>query len=733
VLVSLFASTLFLTSTLLFVLEPLIAKGLLPVLGGGAAVWTTAVAFFQLALFVGYLYAHLGSTWLGLRRHAWLHLGLLAAVAVALPLRAPSGWAPPPAHQALWLFGKLAVSIGPVFVLLAATAPLVQRWLASTTHPAARDPYFLYAASNAGSLAALLAYPILIEPLLGLTWQRRIWTTGLGAAVVLLAACAAGARRYGIATDAAPPAQAAPTWRDRGRWLALSAVPSSLLLSVTSYVITDLVTLPLLWVAPLALYLSTFIFAFGRRSPLSPRRAVWAQALLVLPLMVEMSLPTRSAGWVLAPAHALLFFVTALCCHQSLAQSRPAADRSTEFYLWIAAGGAIGGLFNVALAPVLFHSVVEYPLGLVAAALLRPRPADAGVSPEARTQARRRDVVLPLGLAAVLAVGALITSRIGTRYGELPGLISLGVVLAIAGIGVYSFRWRPLRFGLGLAAVLMTGLTVTTGEGLLLHSERSFYGIHKVTLSRPGTRLLRHGTTIHGAQTYTPPEARFEPLTYYHGRTGVGRCLEAWAASPLRRRVGIVGLGVGTLAAYSAPGERWTMFEIDPVVVDIARDRGLFSYLADAKADVDYVVGDARLSLQSVPDGTFGVLVLDAFSSDAVPSHLLTREAMSLYVSKLAPSGVIAIHLSSRHLDLEPVMASAVESLGLTSRVLMDEPVPPAEQAWKWAADWMVVARGGADLAPLAADKHVRPPRARRDAGWTDDYSTLWRVLKLLH
>jgi hypothetical protein len=333
----------------------------------------------------------------------------------------------------------------------------------------------------------------------------------------------------------------------------------------------------------------------------------------------------------------------------------------------------------------------------------------------------------------VLFVGGWITGMIERRSGEIPGLVSLGVVLAIAGITVYSFRLRALRFGLGLAAVFLTGLVVTTGEGQLVHSARSFYGVHKVTFSRPGSRWLRHGTTIHGAQNLTSLAARREPLTYYHTGAGVGRCMTAWAASPLRRRVGVVGMGVGTLATYSAPGERWTMFEIDPAVVDIARDRGLFTYLADARGDIEYVVGDARLSMQAVPDGTFGLLVLDAFSSDAVPAHLLTVEAMSLYMRKLAPSGVVVIHLSSRHLDLEPVMAAAVASLGLTARILADDGAPVAERAWRWPADWMVVARQAADLAPLAAEgKRWRALRRGSGGAWTDDYSTVWRTLKLL-
>ena len=341
------------------------------------------MAFFQVALVGGYLYAHLLAARMGTRRNVWLHLALLAAVLAVFPLARPVGWVAPPTHQALWLFSRLAVTVGPPFVLLAATAPLVQSWFASTRHRGARDPYFLYAASNAGSMAALLAYPVAVEPFVGLARQRHLWTAGLILALALLAGCALAAvrfaRRQGDVPVPAPPAplgarSGRPAWRQRGRWLVLAAVPSSLLLSVTTYATTDLVAVPLLWLVPLALYLGTFIAAFSPRQPFSARRMLWLQPLLLVPLAAEMFESTVGSAPFLIPIHLGIFFVTALCCHQTLAAGRPEADRSTEFYLWIAMGGAVGGLFNVFAAPLLFRSVVEYPLGLAAAALLRPAP-----------------------------------------------------------------------------------------------------------------------------------------------------------------------------------------------------------------------------------------------------------------------------------------------------------------------------------------------------------------------
>jgi hypothetical protein len=742
VLVSLFASTLFLTSALLFALEPLVAKELLPVLGGGAAVWTTAVAFFQLALFVGYLYAHLVTIWLGTRRPAWIHLALLVGVAIALPLRSAGGWVAPTGHQALWLFGHLTLSIGPVFVLLASTAPLLQAWFASTRHRGARDPYFLYAASNAGSLAALLAYPILIEPLLGLDRQRRCWSAALSIAVLLLAACAVLARRHAPSARAttepprgslAPsrslfasnhPAGLFPTWAARARWLALAAVPSSLLLSVTSYMTTDLMALPLLWVLPLALYLLTFIVAFAPRTLFSSSRVAWVQALMLVPLTVQLSLKTGSVGWSVLPAHALLFFVTALVCHQALAQSRPGAQHASEFYLWVAAGGALGGLFNVLVAPQLFTSLIEYPLGLVLAALLRPRMGGRD-----RAWSGRLDFLLPAALAGGLLIGVAAVHTVEMRFGATKGLLALGAVLAGAGIAAYSFRSRPRRFGLGLAAIVVAGGSYVNGATQLVYATRSFYGVLRVRLEPPTMLLLEHGKTMHGAQDLAPARRR-EPLAYYSRRGPVGDFMQAWRGRPQRQRVGVVGLGAGTMAAYAEPGERWTFFEIDSAVQEIARAPGLFTFLQDARAPIDVVLGDARRCLTVVGDGTFGLLVLDAFSSDAVPAHLLTREAMALYLRKLSPGGVLAVHLSNRFLDLEPVVAGSAAAAGLSGLVRFDQVTPERARLLETSSRWMLLARSPADLAPLGRNQRWVPPR-RSGPGWTDDASDLWGSLHL--
>jgi SAM-dependent methyltransferase len=727
--VLLYAVTMFLTAALLFVLEPLVAKALLPVLGGGAAVWITALAFFQVALLAGYLYAHVGPKGLGMRRHAILHVVLLVIVAAAVPLAPPAGWVASTAYPSLWLCGRLAISVGPSFVLLAATAPLIQRWLAATDHSRASDPYFLYVASNAGSLLALLAYPILIEPMSGLLAQRRAWNASFLAAIGLLAACAGWTFRH-ARQEAAPRGQGAPALalvpisaRTRARWLALSAVPSSLLLSITTHVTTDLAALPLLWVIPLVLYLLTFIVAFGRRAPAAATVAR-LQPFVLLPVAIEMFLGTTGVVWALLPLHGVAFFVTALVCHRLLAESRPPGEQATTFYLWVAAGGAIGGLCNVFVAPLLFTGVLEYPVGLVLAALLRPR--GAAPAPADARRARTLDVVVPLALALGLALGGLAREGLAARAGDAIALVMLGLLLAAAGVVGYASRERPLRFGLALAAIFAAGWVRDATHRGLLYATRSFYAIHRVTSTPPATRALIHGNTVHGMQDGSP-ERRREPVGYYHRAGPIGGVMTAYAGAHTRR-VAVAGLGVGTLAAYASPGEHWTFFEIDPTVLDIARDRNLFSYLADSPAKMDYVLGDARVTIASTPEAAFGMVILDAFNSDGVPAHLLTREALALYTRKLAPGGLLAFHVSNRFLDLEPVVGGAASALGLAARSRCDFITSAEAETGKSSSCWLVVARADADLARLAGDARWKP--ARVSAAWTDDAWSLWRVFR---
>ncbi|HUN51870.1 MAG TPA: fused MFS/spermidine synthase [Candidatus Sulfotelmatobacter sp.] len=732
---TLFSVTLFLAAALLFWIQLLIAKLLLPVLGGSAAVWNTALMFFQTALLGGYLYAHVSTRWLGAGRQMLLHLALLALAALTLPIALRAGAPPTDGSPVAWLLGTLALMVGPPFVILAATAPMLQRWYAATRDPLAKDPYFLYAASNLGSLLGLLSYPTLIEPRLHLLRQNQGWSLGYLGLMALTAACALAVRApasAGPALSAASAEEAAAgddapvAWIARLRWIVLAAVPSSLLLGVTSYLTTDVAAAPLFWVIPLALYLLAFVLAFQRTWPLPIGATTALQSFLLPPLALLVLMDVRAEPAISFPLHLAAFFVTALLCNQELARTRPPAARLTEYYLLISFGGALGGAFNALLAPVLFNDVYEYPLALVAACLLRP-----GLLP---TWRERRpalaDFLLPVVFLAALVALPLLQQ---VDFSDLSQSATLTIVAAAA-VVAYGFRQRPVRFGLALAAILFAGVLVEQSDNTLLRV-RNFYGVLRVVdEDAPPSRTLYHGTTLHGEQSRDPAR-RLQPLSYYHPTGPLGQLFARIGGSTLTGRVAAVGLGAGTIACYGKAGEHWTFFEINPAVVGISREDHLFSFLADCPPKPDIVMGDARLSLAREPDGSFGLIILDAFSSDAIPVHLITREAVQLYLAKLRPGGLVVFHVSNRHLDLHPVLANIAADLHLALRAESDddsfEGTGTNDSDEKAASDWVVVARRADDLAFLAADGRWTEIEPDPAVGlWSDDYSNLLSVLK---
>jgi len=491
-LLLLYSATLLVSAGLLFVVEPLVAKSLLPIAGGTAAAWTTSAAFFQTTLLAGYLYAHALHRWVRPKVQGVVHVLALVAVFFVFPLRGPAPAEAPAGMEPLWLFGQLGALIGAPFFVLSATAPLLQHWLSISRHTSSRDPYFLYSASNAGSLLALLAYPFAVEPLIGLSLQRRIWTAAFAAEIALVAACGVVAWRTHCPARVAQPdvgqarALVAPTWWTRFRWMALAAVPSSLLLSVTSYISADLASLPLLWVGPLAIYLITFVLAFAKGQPLPRERTLWLQPFLLIPLFVGFTGRLGSAPLLLLPLHAFAFFVTALACHQTLALARPDPSSLTEYYVWISAGGALGGLFNVLVAPVAFSDVVEYPLGIALAVLL--------VRPWSDRRAWVRDLGAALGAAAAVLGTAIAVERL--RADGVEARLALPLMTGLAGLFVFASRSRPFRLALGMAALAGAAFgapRVTSGARV----SRSFYGVHAVIDQRYGLQELVHGNTLH--------------------------------------------------------------------------------------------------------------------------------------------------------------------------------------------------------------------------------------------
>lgn len=728
-LIALFSLTALTSAFLLFWVEPLFARMVLPLLGGSPAVWNTCLMYFQTLLLGGYLYAHLSTRYLGVRRQAVLHFVLLALTLVALPVAIPAGWTPPPTERPIaWLVLLLTVALGAPFFMLSATAPLLQRWLAALDDPAARDPYLLYAASNTGSFLGLLAFPAVLEPTLRLGRQSVLWSVGFVVAAALTGACVAAVRRsaplrgFENAAAGRDYVEAAPLRAgERLRWIALAFVPSSLLLGVTTYLTTDVAAVPFLWVVPLAIYLLTFVVAFARPGRTAPGLPVELHALLVTTLLlVTFWRVDLDQQWGY-PLHLGVFALTALVLHGELAARRPAPAHLTEFYLWMALGGALGGAFNALAAPLLFDSVAEYLPIVVLGCFLRPSRR-LPVEPVLERLQTVTAAALP---ALVLAVPA----AFGAGERRLSGVPVALVASLAAGAIALTRRRNALLFGSALAALGIAGVALFRSPASVLHAERSFFGAYRVVQSREA-RLLYHGTTIHGAQ-FTDGPRRDRPLTYYHPDGPAGQLFRALDAQLQGRRIGVVGLGAGSLLCYGSPGQAWTFYEIDPVVERIARDSAYFTFLRDCPPGAAVVLGDARLTLAREPDGRYALLVLDAFSSDAIPVHLLTREALAVYRRVLEPGGLLLVHISNQHLNLAPVVAALAADAGLTGLLAEHAPGDRREdEELDFRCDWVVLAGTVTDLEPLAADPRWRPlrnPSGRRP--WTDDYSDVFTAI----
>jgi hypothetical protein len=756
---ALFTCTLFLSAALLFLVQPLVARLVLPLLGGTPAVWNTCMVFFQAALLAGYTYAHVAPTRLGIRRHALVHLGVLLVPLLVLPIAVPRAYpAPDSNHPIAWLLGVLALAVGLPFFAVSTSGPLLQRWFAASGDPAADDPYFLYAASNLGSLLALLAYPFLLEPTLRLTEQARLWQWGYFTLVALTAACALALRRTpGKIVDASHPVTLSPRQpvtssrpnpvtpsnQQRTHWALLAFVPSSLMLSVTTYLTTDIAAVPLLWVLPLSIYLLTFVLAFARR-PLPLAGFVRWMPVVVLTALVIMLTEATEPLFMVVALHLLLLFWIGMVCHGALAADRPAAAHLTEFYLWLSFGGVLGGLFNGLVAPLVFNAVTEYPLVLILACLLMPAQRSETVPP--RTVSRF-DFLIPAALgvlalaliylrstfAAGIALGPPVGSDNFERkvvravLGVPPGPGAVAFVFLLPLVGCYLCSRRPVRFGLAVGAVLLAWTQYEGVAGRTLHRERSFFGAHRVTLDAEGAhRVLLHGNTVHGMQGVEPSQAR-EPLTYYYRTGPAGKVFTHLQGDPRLRRVGLVGLGAGALACYASAGEHWTFFEIDPAVLHIAQHE--FTYLTSCPAQVDFVLGDARLTLARSSD-RFGVLVIDAFSSDAIPMHLLTREALAIYRNHLEDNGLILFNVSNRYLDLPPVLAALAQDAGMIATSYEDRGLSDRERrAGKSPSHWVLLAYSREAAAGIGIG--WGPVRPRRGTSvWTDDYSNLFSVMK---
>jgi hypothetical protein len=705
----LFTAAVLLSAALLFVVQPMFARMVLPMMGGTPATWTTCLLFFQVTLLAGYLYVHVTSTRLSSRTQGLVHVALLVSVVVLFPLSAPPAMAGN-GQPTVWLVGTLAACVGFPFLAVSGTAPLLQRWYASAT---GRDPYFLYAASNLGSLAGLLGYPFVVEPALTLAGQRAAWMTGFAALALLIAACAAMVWRMPT-SPAAPPREAAaargpaPSTRDRLTWLMLSLVPSSLLLGVTTHISTDVAAVPLLWVVPLALYLASFILAFAAPPPIPQQ---WVARVAPVAIVVALiALVVGTSWWVGLAVHLTAFAVIALAFHRELSDRRPGPEGLTQYFLLISVGGALGGLVNAVVAPQIFASVAEYPLMLVMAAALRPAPGWRG----GREEPAALVLAIPVFVFAVLsAVWAL-----GLTDGGGIGANTTGFWLAAALLLVATNR--RTAFAAAVAVAVLAQLTLERPqEGRILYAARSFFGVHRVLENEARTmHRLTHGTTLHGWQRLGT--GRCEPTSYYHPDGPVGQLFHERLIAA--GDVAVIGLGAGGLACYAPSGSRWTFLEIDPLVERIARNPDLFTFLSVSPGTPQVAIGDGRIRLSERPPGSLDTVVIDAFSSDAVPVHLLTREFVALALERVRPEGHVVFHISNRYLDLGPLLGAAAASAGAEAR----EQAHAASHPDAVPSRWLVVGKRSA-MAGLAADARWRVPAA--GPLWTDDFSNILDVI----
>ncbi|MCO6430726.1 MAG: fused MFS/spermidine synthase [Deltaproteobacteria bacterium] len=723
--------TILLSSSLLFMVQPLVTKIFLPLYGGSPSVWNTALLFFQLALLAGYLFAHLSGK-LKPKQELILYAGVVALAALALPIGISAEWTPDwKGSVTLSLLQGLFLAVGVPFFAISTASPLIQKWFSYSQHTAAKDPYFLYALSNFGSLSALIMYPFLIEPFLTLRLQTTLWSWLFTLfAVCMLLLCFI--TRKGASQSIAEKTAAPPSNAMRGWWTVLAFIPSSLTLGVTLHVTTDIAAFPLLWIIPLSAYLISFIVAFSQKTvivkALCTRALPYAIALPALLMAVEM----KGFISVQIAAHTVSLFVIAVCSHSALASLRPAVSNLTEYYLLMSAGGALGGIFNSLIAPVVFSNVVEYALVLfIACIFLTAKP---GAAKWRELIPSREDTFAALLAASVILAAAPLIFKLGWQreIGQTTvlQLFELGLPALVC---VLSFN-RRARTAAVTGAMLLFPFLGIKSERTTIMTHRSFFGVMRVTQQQRAEGAwweLWHGSTLHGIQ-YSKPPVAFLPTAYYAPTSPAGEVFSNYLPERGAQEIALIGLGIGTLAAYGQPDWRLTYYEIDPAIIDVAAKSGFFTYLRNSKSKIRFALGDARLLLERASDKSYDMIVLDAFSSDAIPIHLMTQEAFTLYLSKLKDDGLILMHITNRHLELSPVIAAIASRLELTGYIKSDFNVTQREaDEGKFGSKWVALVRNNpAEALTTALSDWALLPQGEPRLAWSDDYSNVVSVLK---
>ncbi len=728
-LILLFAGTLFISACLMFVLQPLFGKLLLPLLGGSPAVWNTCMVFYQSLLFLGYFYAHYLSQKFDSHRQVQIHAVLLAISLIALPVALPENSIPPTeSNPTFWLMGILFIAIGLPFFVVSTTSPLIQKWFSRVGHHTSEDPYYLYGASNAGSMLALLSYPFLIEPNIGLLAQQDIWSIAYAVLCICVIGCAIVLWRSHLQLP--PDSGQADSVEDiplqtKLYWLALAFVPSSLLLGLTNFISTDIASAPLLWIIPLSLYLLSFILVFSKWADKIHPVMVALQPVILLPFIAYAFVdPAALPFWLNLVLHLIAFFLAIMVCHGELAKHRPHTEHLTAYYLIMSFAGMLGGMFNTFVAPFIFNAVYEYPIMIIAALLLRP-----GL--------RSQKISLQLAFPGILLVIGLAIYLFNEQLSKTLIYSTTNALILLAGVA-YAFRHRPVSLAALTAVILIFTLSIQNLMSNIIFQERSFFGVFSVRESvlmdennRPEVyRELYHGTTKHGAQRL-PAHLQTTPLTYYSKPGPMGQLFKTFDEQSQNWEIGTVGLGAGALSCYAKAGQKWTQYEIDPLVIKIAKNPKFFTYLKLCDKNARFVVGDARLSLKNEADNTFDLLIMDAFSSDSVPTHLLTQEALQLYFAKLKPNGILAFHITNRHLTLKKVIADHVQQLKFSA--LIQEFKAESPKPLVVDTDWVVMAKKPEVLEPLRLSRlgnWQKLPLYFDMKPWTDDFTNIIGIWK---
>lgn len=696
-LVTVFGMWSFLASLLIFWVELMVAKMLLPSFGGSASVWNTALVFFQLNLLAGYAFAHLLARF-DSRRHKTIQAALVLVPLLTLPVALPAFLDTSSGAPALAVLIALTLMVGAPFFALATASPTLQAWFSHSSHPRASDPYFLYALSNVGSLVGLLGYPVVVERLLSLRTQTTLWAIGYGLFAV---ATLAGTRLVGRWERDGAVAQTSdrPTLKRRVSWAAVAFVPSLALMGVTRHLSTDVAAFPLLWTVPLALYLGSFSITFRDGGEFWTELGARGLRLLVVPAALIAFLNTR-ALWFTVALPLVLLCAVALAGHGRVYRDRPPARWLTHFYLWVSIGGAAGGLFAALVAPVVFDFVAEYPLSLVLAALVVGRPLRSKAPP----------VVATLAVAAFAVAAGLLMGDLQMR------VLFFGVAGVVATVWM-SRRWLAVVVAAILAASMLSGTTN------VVEADRTFFGVYRVH-DNGDSRMLMSGTTSHGSQLFEDGRGLSDSLSYYHPDGPLGDVMTGVMGGEADLDVGVIGLGVGSMVGYARPDDDYTFYEIDPLVEEIARNPDHFTLLDDTPADVDVIIGDGRIELER-QQASHDLLVVDAFTSDSIPVHLLTVQATATYLESLSEGGRLLFHISNRHLHLEPVVGRIAAELGATARLRSYSPSEEVEGSA--ASTWVLIE--GAGVGPLTLPESWRT--ASDDAPlWTDDYSNVLSVIE---